>query len=51
MFMKNLSKGKLWDKWLTYISSISAGVRHVTSGRINHAITTATIPVPAKLRE
>lgn len=41
-----------WDGALnerTYISSISPGVRRVTSGRMNHAITTETAPVPAKL--
>jgi hypothetical protein len=35
---------------LTYISSISAGVRRATSGRMNQAITTETKPVPAKLQ-
>jgi hypothetical protein len=33
-----------------YISSISAGVRRATSGRINQAIITTTAPVPAKLQ-
>jgi hypothetical protein len=33
----------------TYISSISAGVRRVTSGRINQSMTTAMAPVAAKL--
>lgn len=35
---------------MTYISSISAGVRRATSGRMNQAITTETKPVPAKLQ-
>jgi hypothetical protein len=35
---------------LTYISSISAGVRRATSGRMNQAITTETKPVAAKLQ-
>jgi hypothetical protein len=33
----------------TYNSSISPGVRRVTSGRINQAIITEMVPVPAKL--
>lgn len=35
---------------MTYISSISAGVRLATSGMMNHEMTTATAPVPAKLK-
>ena len=35
---------------MTYISSISAGVRRATSGRMNQAITTETKPVAAKLQ-
>ena len=35
---------------MTYNSSISAGVRRATSGRMNQAITTETKPVPAKLQ-
>lgn len=38
-------------KRLAYISSISAGVRRVTSGRMNQAMATANVPVPAKLGE
>lgn len=34
-----------------HISSISAGVRRATSGRMNQAITTTTAPVPAKLQQ
>jgi hypothetical protein len=34
---------------ITYNSSISAGVRSATSGRMNHPITTAIAPVAAKL--
>ena len=35
---------------MTYISSISAGVRRATSGRMNQAMITTTAPVPAKLQ-
>lgn len=40
---------RISSRRLTYISSISAGVRRVTSGRMNQAIITASVPVPAKL--
>lgn len=43
-------KRRTGDPSWPYISSISAGVLRVTSGRINQAITTATVPVPAKLQ-
>lgn len=35
--------------WRTHISSISAGVRRVNSGRMNQAMAVETVPVPAKL--
>lgn len=38
-----------YRKARTHNSSISAGVRRVTSGKMNQAMSTATDPVPAKL--
>lgn len=45
----SLSQIKKNEPGLTYISSTSAGVRRVTSGRTNQATITASVPVPAKL--
>ena len=39
----------IYEMGWTYNSSISPGVRRVTSGRMNQAIITETRPVPAKL--
>lgn len=55
VFFSNLSimsaSNSVQIKQNTYISSISAGVLHATSGSINQQMTTATAPVPAKLKQ
>lgn len=43
-------EARVTDGFVTYNSSISAGVLRATSGRINQAMITETKPVPAKLQ-